>query len=80
MFAESENLARHRKSTADHGTVVNVGTIIILFHIGTHNADKEGTTAIVNKYRNLMKKTKEAWVGQIILSGILPVFETLSQC
>ena len=46
----------------------------ILIHIGTNNADKEGTTAIVEKYRNLLKKTKQARVGQIILSGILPVF------
>ena len=43
-------------------------------HIGTNNADKEGTTAIVDKYRKLLKKTKEARVEQIILSGILPVF------
>ena len=48
------------------------GTILV--HGGTNNADKEGTTAIVDKYRNLLKKTKEARVGQIILSGILPVF------
>ena len=47
---------------------------IILVHIGTNNADKEGTTAIVDKYRKLLKKTKEARVEQIILSGILPVF------
>ena len=45
-----------------------------MVHVGTNNADKEGTTAIVDKYRNLPKKTKEARVGQIILSGILPVF------
>ena len=48
------------------------GTILV--HVGTNNADKEGTTAIVDKYRNLLKKTKEARVGQIILSGILTVF------
>ena len=48
------------------------GTILV--HIGTNNADKEGTTAIVDKYRKLPKKTKEARVEQIILSGILPVF------
>ena len=29
---------------------------------------------IVEKYRKLLKMTKQAWVGQIILSGILPVF------
>ena len=46
----------------------------ILVHIGTNNADREGTTAILEKYRNLLKKTKQARVGQIILSGILPVF------
>ena len=48
------------------------GTILV--HVGTNNADKEGTTAIVDKYRHLLKKTKVAIVGQVILSGILPVF------
>ena len=28
----------------------------MLVHIGTNNADKEGTTAILEKYRNLRKK------------------------
>ena len=46
----------------------------ILVHIGTNYAYKEGATSIVEKYRNLLKKTKQARVGQIILSGILPVF------
>ena len=46
----------------------------ILVHVGTNNTDKEGTTAIVEKYKNLLKKTKQARAGQIILSGILPVF------
>ena len=55
----------------------NGGTLLV--HIGTNNADKEGTTAIVKKYRNLLKKTKEARVGQIILSGILPLFGTRNQ-
>ena len=49
----------------------NGGTILV--HIGTNNTDKEGTTAIVEKYRKLLKKTKQARLGQIILSGILPV-------
>ena len=48
------------------------GTILV--QVGTNNADKEGTTVIVDKYKDLLKKTKEARVGQIILSGILPVF------
>ena len=49
----------------------NGGTILI--HVGTNNTDKEGTTAIVEKYRKLLKKTKQARLGQIILSGIFPV-------
>ena len=46
----------------------------ILVHVGTNNADKEGTTTILEKYMNLLEKTKQARIGQIILSGILPVF------
>ena len=46
----------------------------ILIHVGTNNTNKEGTTAIVEKYRDLLKKSKQARAGQIILSGILPVF------
>ena len=48
------------------------GTILV--HVGTNYADKEGTTAIVEKYRKLLKKTKQARMGHIIISGILPVF------
>ena len=48
------------------------GTILV--HVGTNNADKEGTTSIVDKYRKQLKKTKEARVEQIILSGIIQVF------
>ena len=32
-----------------------------------------GTTAIVRKYRNLVRTLKQARVEQVILSGILPV-------
>ena len=42
--------------------------------IGPNKADKGGTSAIVEKYRNLLTNTKQARVGQIILSCILPVF------
>ena len=49
----------------------NGGTLLV--HVGTNNTDKEGTTAIVEKYRKLLKKTKQARLGHIILSGILPV-------
>ena len=37
----------------------------ILVHIGTSNAEKIGTKAIAAKYRNLLKKTKQARVGLI---------------
>ena len=53
------------------------GTILV--HVGTNNADKEGTTVIVDKYRDLLKKTKQARVGQIIISGILQVFGNMIQ-
>ena len=47
----------------------------ILVHIGINKADKEGTTAIVEKYRNLLKKTKQAREGQNTLSGMLRVWK-----
>ena len=50
----------------------NGGTILV--HVGTNDTDKEGKTTIVDKYRKLLKKTKQARLGQIIISGILPVF------
>ena len=53
-------------------TILSKGEDVV--HIGTNNADKEGTTAILEKYRNLLKKTKQARIGEIILSAILPVF------
>ena len=52
----------------------NGGTILV--HVGANNTDKEGATAIVEKYRSfrkLLKKTKQARVGHIIVSGTLPV-------
>ena len=47
------------------------GSIII--HVGTNNTKREGTTAIVKKYRQLVRTIKQTRVEQIILSGILPV-------
>ena len=45
----------------------------VLVHVGKNNAKKEGTSAIVGKYRRLVKTLKEARIGQIELSGVLPV-------
>ena len=45
----------------------------ILVHVGTNNADREGTTRVVQRYRQLVGKLKKTRVEQIILSGILPV-------
>ena len=44
-----------------------------LVHEGTNNAEKEGTSSIVGKYRSLIKTLKEARVRQIVLSWILPI-------
>ena len=43
----------------------------VLVHVGTNNV--ESTTAIVRKYRNLVRTLKQMRVEQVILSGILPV-------
>ena len=40
-------------------------------HVGTNNAEKTSTAAIVGKYWRLVKTPKEARVGQIVLSGIV---------
>ena len=52
----------------------NGGTTLV--HVGTNNADKEGTTAIVEKYGNLLKKMEQARVHHI---RNLPVFGTRIQ-
>ena len=51
----------------------------ILVHIGTNNADKEGTKAILEKYRNLLKKTKQARIGMDRDEG-LPISLCLAVC
>ena len=45
----------------------------VLVHVGAYNVEREGTTTIVRKYRNLVRTLKQTRVEQIILSGILPV-------
>ena len=45
----------------------------ILVQVDTNNVDREGTTAIVKKYRQLVRTLKQAWVKQLSLSPILPV-------
>ena len=45
----------------------------VLVHVGTNNVEREGTTTIVRKYRQLVRTLKQMRVEQVILSGILPV-------
>ena len=45
----------------------------VLVHVGTNNVEREGTTATVRKYRQLVRTLKQTRVEQVILSGILPV-------
>ena len=47
----------------------------VLVHVGTNNVEREGTTAIVRKYRQLVRTLKQTRVEQVILSGILPVMD-----
>ena len=42
-------------------------------YVGKCNAEKEGTSAIVGKYRSLIKTLKEARFGQVVLSEALPI-------
>ena len=56
------------------GQVVGGGTGgAVLVHVGTNNAKKEDTSAIVGKYMSLVKTFKDARIGHIVLSGILPI-------
>ena len=45
----------------------------VFVHVGTNNVEREGITAIVRKYRNLVRTLKQTRVEQVILSGIIPV-------
>ena len=45
----------------------------VLVHVGTNNVEREGTTAIVRKYRQLFRALKQTRVEQVILSRILRV-------
>ena len=51
----------------------------ILVHVGTNNAVREGKTAIVRKYKQLVRTHKQTRVEQIVLSGILPVIGSRGQ-
>ena len=45
----------------------------VLVHVLTNNVEREGTTVIARKYRQLVRTLKQTRVEQVILSGILPV-------
>ena len=63
-------LGERIEHVTEMGKVVGKG-VSILVHVGTNNAAREFTPAIMKKYRNLLKRTKQARVDQIILPGIL---------
>ena len=45
----------------------------VLVHVQTNNVESEDTTAIVRKYRKLVRTLRQTRVEQVIRSGILPV-------
>ena len=47
----------------------------VLIHVGTNNVEREGTTVIVRKYRNLVTTLKQTWVEQVILSGMYNIYQ-----
>ena len=70
VFTGSKNRACDKESREDRGKRKWRD------HTSTRRDEQHGQgrkTAIVEKYRKLLKKTKQARLGQIILSGILPV-------
>ena len=66
--ARIEHVTERVENVLGHG---QVGSILV--HVGTNNADRDGTTRIVKRYRELVETLKKTRVEQIILSGILPV-------
>ena len=46
----------------------------ILVHVGTNNAEREGTTAIVRKYRQLVRTLKQTRVKQGTVITKLPEY------
>ena len=51
----------------------------VLVHVGTNNVEREGTTAKLRKFRQLVRTLKQTRVEQEIMSGILPVIGRRSQ-
>ena len=45
----------------------------MLVHFGTNDVDKKGSEEVMGRYRELVRELKRVRVGQIVLSGILPV-------
>ena len=45
----------------------------VLVHVGTNHVDKKGSEEVIGRYRQLVRELKRVRVGQIVLSGILPV-------
>ena len=63
-----EHVTERLENTLGHS---QAGSILV--HVGTNNADREGTTRLLQRCRQLVGKLKKTRVEQIILSGILPV-------
>ena len=66
--ARIEHVTERVENTLGHG---QGGSVLV--HVGMNNADMEGTTRIVQGYRQLVGKLKKTRVEQTILSGILLV-------
>ena len=75
MPTRGKNRGYGREGRTSHASWVVLGGtgVAVLVHVGTYNAEKEGTSAIIGKYRRLIKTLKEAQIGQIVLSGVLPI-------
>ena len=66
--AKIEAITERVEHTVDSG---KGGSVLV--QVATNNIERDGTTAIARKYRNLVRTLKQNRVEQVILSGILPV-------
>ena len=66
--ARIEHVTERVQNVLRHG---QGGSISV--HVGTNDTDRDGTTRIVQRFRELIETLKKTRVEQNILSGILPL-------
>ena len=50
----------------------------VLIHVGTNNTESESASAVVRKYRQLVRTLNQTQVEQTIMSGIISVIRRMA--